>query len=309
MKLSQLRALLHVAEFGSLVKAASRMNTVQPAVSRQIRTLEEELGTQLFDRHGRGMVPTEAGRKAINGALRIMAELEQMKSDVADEQLTLRGRVTVGMLPVLTDLLAVPLIQALRRQHPGLQLELMSGFTGHLRDWMQRGEADMTLSYEHRRGRLPNVRPLLREKLFLVGPSAASLSLKRPVPFSVLGEGIELVLPLGHHLLSQMIAAAAAKTGVRLHTSVKVDSLSAIRQLIQSGIGWTILPLAPVQVEVAAGRLSAAPLCRPTLYRQLVLSNPSERRPTRAMRVVADLIVEIVASMAKRKIIIGDLLV
>src|SRR5215217_9529123 len=65
MDISQLKTLIHVAELGSLSKAADRLNIAQPALSRQIRLLEEELGIFLFERHGRGMVITDAGRKAL----------------------------------------------------------------------------------------------------------------------------------------------------------------------------------------------------------------------------------------------------
>ena len=71
MDISQLKTLIHVAELGSLSKASERLNLVQPALSRQIRLLEKELGTYLFDRHGRGMVITEAGREVLEHAARV----------------------------------------------------------------------------------------------------------------------------------------------------------------------------------------------------------------------------------------------
>ena len=76
MELSQLRTLIHVADLGSLSKAADRIGIAQPALSRQIRMLEEELSVRLFTRHGRGMVLTEKGREILEHATRVMAELE-----------------------------------------------------------------------------------------------------------------------------------------------------------------------------------------------------------------------------------------
>ncbi|HZW46452.1 MAG TPA: LysR family transcriptional regulator, partial [Microvirga sp.] len=83
MDIAQLRTLIHVAELGSLSKAAGRLHIAQPALSRQIRLLEEELGIRLFDRHGRGMVLTERGRDVLRHAIRVLAELEELRASAA----------------------------------------------------------------------------------------------------------------------------------------------------------------------------------------------------------------------------------
>lgn len=306
MKLSQLKSLLYVAESGSLVKAADRLHTVQPAVSRQIRMLEEELKARLFERHGRGMVPTEAGHKAIEGARRIMAELDHIQSDVAEADTTLRGQVTVGMPPALADLLALPLVQAIQASHPKVELQLMSAFTGHLRDWMQRGELDLAIIYEQAHSRALHATPLLRERLYLVGPPGCGLSLKRSVPFAALG-GKTFILPPRHHNLPAMVEQAAADKGVTLKILAKIDSLSAIRNLVVQGMGYTVLPLAPVASDVAAGRLSAAPLSGPALSRGLVLAQPSDRRPSRAARFAAGAVIDIVRHLVQTQVLFGRL--
>src|SRR5215213_3517554 len=101
MDFAQLKTLIHVAELGSLSKAADRLNIAQPALSRQIRLLERELGTYLFERHGRGMVLTEAGRQVLEHASRIMSELDALRSSVAQPGSSLRGIVTIGTTPTV----------------------------------------------------------------------------------------------------------------------------------------------------------------------------------------------------------------
>ena len=115
MDVTQLRTLVYVAELGSLSKAADRLCTAQPALSRHVRLLEEELGTRLFDRHGRGMVLTEQGRTVLQHAQRIMAEFEDIRSSVAEENGTLGGRVSIGMPPTVAEVLAVPIVEAIRK--------------------------------------------------------------------------------------------------------------------------------------------------------------------------------------------------
>ncbi|RVA63909.1 LysR family transcriptional regulator, partial [Mesorhizobium sp. M7A.F.Ca.CA.001.11.2.1] len=80
MELSQLRTLIHVAELGSLSKAADRLHIAQPALSRQVRMLEEELGFALFLRHGRGMVLSEQGKEVLTHAMRVMAEIDEIRA-------------------------------------------------------------------------------------------------------------------------------------------------------------------------------------------------------------------------------------
>ena len=80
MRLSQLETLIHVAELGSLSRAAERLHIAQPALSRQVRMLERELGVQVFDRHGRGMVLTEPGQEVLRHAYRVFGELDEIRS-------------------------------------------------------------------------------------------------------------------------------------------------------------------------------------------------------------------------------------
>ena len=83
MDINQLKTLIHVAELGSVSKASERLGVAQPALSRQIRLLEQELGTYLFERHGRGMDVTEIGREVLDHATRILAERSQNGAESA----------------------------------------------------------------------------------------------------------------------------------------------------------------------------------------------------------------------------------
>ena len=153
MELSQLRTLIHVAELGSLSKAADRLHIAQPALSRQIRLLEDELGVRLFDRHGRGMVVTDQGQDVLRHALRVMAELDEIRATVADEDAPLRGHVSIGMPPTVSDILAEPLVSAFRETHPEATLRIVSAYSGYLLDWMHRGEIDAAVLYDPKSAR------------------------------------------------------------------------------------------------------------------------------------------------------------
>jgi DNA-binding transcriptional LysR family regulator len=99
MRLTQLETLVHVAELGSLLRAAERLHIAQPALSRQMRLLEKELGIVIFDRHGRGMLLTESGQEVLRHAYRVLSELEEIRSVAPDGDTGLRGHLSIGLPP------------------------------------------------------------------------------------------------------------------------------------------------------------------------------------------------------------------
>src|SRR3954468_18382856 len=212
MEISQLKTLIHVAELGSLSKAADRLNIAQPALSRQIRLLERELGTYLFERHGRGMVLTEAGREVLEHASRIMSELDSLRSSVAQPGSSLRGIVTIGTTPTVAAIVTVPLVRKIRDSHPQLSMRFTSAFSGHLLDWVQRGELDLAVSYDPQPLKSLRITPVMVEELLLVGRGDAGLRLDQPVRFAQLASA-PLILPSPGHRLRGIIDECARGRG------------------------------------------------------------------------------------------------
>jgi len=307
MDISQLRTLIHVAELGSLSKAADRLHIAQPALSRQIRLLEQELGVRLFNRHGRGMVATEEGQDVLRRALRVMAELEEIRAVVSDENAPLRGHVSIGMPPTASDILSEPLVSAFRDTHPEATLRIVSAYTGYLLDWMQRGELDAAILYDPRSARNLRIRPLLEETLFLIGPPALLLSLEQPVEFAEL-ENQRLLLPSHGHGLRTLVDRYAEETGIALNIKVEADSYSTLKSLVHSGHGVTVLPLAPIHEELRTNTLTAAPLVNPVPVRRLIMSFPSDRPTPRLARFAGHIIASTVSSLIEKGIWSGRLL-
>src|SRR5262245_4295106 len=110
MDFKQLRAFLTVAETGNVTRAAEVLHLVQPAVSRQIQLLEEDIGAALFQRERRGMVLTDAGNALVSYARRAMLELERARAEIAGSSQGIGGLCTLGLLPSTIDTLASPLI-------------------------------------------------------------------------------------------------------------------------------------------------------------------------------------------------------
>ncbi|WP_214402747.1 LysR family transcriptional regulator [Pseudonocardia lacus] len=297
MELRQLTALVTVAEVGSVTKAARLLRVVQPAVTRQIRTLEEELGVVLFERTRQGMVPTPAAEVLIARARRALGELERARAELRPERGPVTGIVSVGLLESVLDLLARPLVEAVAEIHPGIELRLLTAYSGHLRQWLDSGEVDISLLYDLDDTPSLSVLPLLREHLWAVAPPSAGLTADAPVAWErVLAE--PLVLPVSGHGLRVLIDRARSAVPVQPRVSVQTNSMALQKQFVLAGHGWTVLPAAGVAADVATGRLSGAPLTAPVVERSVVLGQlrghrtpaPVEAVATCLARVARDLV-------------------
>ncbi|MER6162648.1 LysR family transcriptional regulator [Streptomyces sp. NPDC001868] len=282
----QLRAIVTVAEVGSVTRAAELLHLVQPAVTRQIRTLEQELGVDLFERTGQGMRPTEAGTIMVDRARRALNELERARAEVQPTPGEVTGIVTVGLLESTGDLLAEPLVTTLARDHPGVELRLMTAYSGHLQQWLDEGDLDLTLLYNLDSTPSLNARPLVRERLWAVAPPSAGLSAGRPVPFAEAARH-PLVMPASGHALRRLIDAAAGRAGAAMDIVVQTNSMRVQKQLVLAGHGWTVLPGVGIAEDVARGTLSAAPLTEPDVWRSIVLGTPRYGRTPPAVEIVA----------------------
>lgn len=307
MDVPQLRTILHVAELGSLSKAADRLRIAQPALSRQVRLLENELGIRLFDRHGRGMVVTEAGKEVLRHAQRIMQELDEIRATVADEDAALRGHVSIGMPPTVSDILSVPLVSAFQARHPEAKLRIVSAYTGYLLDWLHRGDLDVAIMYETRPVRSLRMEPLLEEVLFLIGPPDADLRPDRPVSFAKVA-ALKLFLPSLGHGLRTILEQSAQIAACRLEVPVEADSYSTLKNLVESGHGYTILPLAPIHRDVREGRLIYAPIEQPTPSRRLTLTFPTDRATPRLARFAGQVMTATASELVRSGVWSGRLL-
>ncbi|MET9176034.1 LysR family transcriptional regulator [Streptomyces misionensis] len=286
MDVKQLKAIVTVAEVGSVTRAAELLHLVQPAVTRQIRTLEQELGVALFERTAQGMRPTGAGTIMVDRARRALGELERARAEVRPAPGTVAGIVTIGLLESTSDLLAEPLVSAIARHHPGVRLRLMTAYSGHLQQWLDDGDLDLTLLYNLDSTPSLSARPLVRERLWAVAPASAGLRVDRPVPFAEVARN-PLVMPTSGHALRSLIDAAAVRAGVDLEVVVQTNSMRLQKQLVLAGQGWTVLPGLGAAEEVTRGTISAAPLSEPDVWRSIVLGAPRFGRTPPAVDVVA----------------------
>ncbi len=282
MDLRQLTTFLQVAELGSLSKAADRLRIAQPALSRQVRLLEEELGVALFTRHGRGMVPTAAGEALRLRAGAILRQVEEAREALMQEAGAVRGRVTFGLPPTVGAVLSAPLVERFQAAFPEVTLRIVQGFSGYLREWLQGGGLDIAVIYAGPGHSGVRQSPLLVERLCFVTPPGRGIGMGDGVPFAAVAAE-RLVLPGLAHGLRKLVQAEAEARNLPLRIGVEADDLPVLVELVRRRLGCTVLPLAAVRGEVAAGQLRAAPIIAPQLSRSLAVAEPLGRQPSNAV--------------------------
>jgi len=273
-----------------LRRSASRK--VKPAVSRQLRLLEEDVGTALFQRGRNRMELTEAGRILVEYARRALHNLDRARAEISPFTGEVAGIVTVGLVPSLVNTITSPVMATVSARHPGIKLRFATGgYSDLMQDRVEAGDVDLALLSDYRPSPRIQVEPLLEEKLWLIGLPAAGLRADRPVPVGELG-GKPLILPSSFKGFRLLVEHACTLEGVHLTIVAETNSVHVQRCLVLGGQGMTILPIVSVAEDVARGLLSAAPLTAPEVARRILLALPATSHVPQAVRCVAAVVVE-----------------
>src|SRR3954449_12129665 len=297
MDFRQLRTFSCVAELGSLSKASDKLRIAQPALSRQIKLLEHELRAELFTRSGRGMVLTEAGRILLARTAGIVRQIDQIRDDIQSAAGAPSGRVVLGLVPTVSCVLSARLARRTVETYPGISLCIVESYSGHLMEWLHRGEMDLALIYGPSSDLHLTVQSLGRDPIVAVGPRGSGLAKKKQVGMDWLLRQ-RLVLPSHSHGLRALIERAAAQRKIKLNVQLEADSFRVLTSLVEEGLGFALLPPSSVHGEVADGRLETAVVSKP-MTRELIFASPIDRPVSTASVAVTALLREEVAACRK----------
>ncbi|MBW3098960.1 LysR substrate-binding domain-containing protein [Pseudohoeflea coraliihabitans] len=299
----QLRYFREIIDSGSMSGAARNLGIAQPSLSQLVRNLEAVLGTELLVRSARGIAPTEAGERLHLHACAIEAMIEEAQRDVVDIGAEPSGRVAFGMTPSISMALSIPMAETIRVEMPKVQFTATEAMSGHLREWVLKGEIDMALLYDNTNIGECASSELLIEDLWIYAASDCwpfESAPGEPVTFAQVAE-TELVLPSERHGLRAYIDRVAQSERLTLNVPTEMDSLPQIKALVARGSGHTILSPAAVHDLVSAGTLVGAPIGEPRLRRSIYLVR-STNRVTRATRQTEDLCREVVRDLINRRL-------
>ncbi len=308
MDLRSLRYFIAVLEAGSLSRAAGSLYVAQPALTAQIKKLEAELGTQLFDRSHAGVTPTPAGMQLYEDARRLLSDAEAVRERIQRLPQGPEGSVTVAAPFLLASLLLGPVLAALQRSHPRIRVFVLDDLSLMVRKAMLDRRADVGILVDT--PVLDGLRctPLARESIFICGHDADGTvaPLLRPAVRKRSGGGshpeidfaqaarLPLVLQSRRFSIRQNVEEAASALGVSLNVVHEHDSARVIRSLYQCGAGFTFTPacsLAESAHEQRDGWVVAR-VTRPQLPRTYYLATAADRVVDAPTQVVIDALVQ-----------------
>ena len=284
MEFRELRYFMHVARAGSFSQAAGELNIAQPALSRQVRKLEDSLGVELLIRHGRGVRLTSAGSVLLERAEAIAQMLRQTTEQMKVSHDVVTGHVSLGVPPAAGLLLVPPVVREFRARFPHVSLHVREGISSLLQEWVPERRVDVAVLYNPPPLESLDTLPLLHERMVLVGPPGGDPTGRRETcQIKDIGE-LPLIMPSMPHNNRRVLEQAAIQHGVRVRIVLDVDSVGLTKALVKGGFGYTILTYASVHEEAVRGELQVQAIERPPLLATLSIVRLREERASRLPR-------------------------
>jgi LysR family pca operon transcriptional activator len=284
LKLPLLRVVDALEAHGSLLKAASALGLGQPALTRSLQELEEIAGTRLFERHPRGVRPTEAGLVLIRTARRVLAELRRADAELDLVGSSEGGSVAVGVLPVAAVGVLPGALIRLKQRHPGIQVRLQQGRTEELVALLAAREVELVV------GRLyapPTPDGFLREALWeepisiLARADHPILAGEGPVAKEALRR-YDLVLPTVTQRVGQEIEQLLSLLGLMPAAPLRSSSYGFIREMLLATDCLSVMPRLMMTGDLLRGALRVVPLPIPAPARPAGLILPPDAVPSPA---------------------------
>jgi len=291
MELRSLHYFVRIAELGSITRAAAHLHVAQPALTRHVQRLEEELNVALFTRANRGVRLTEAGQKLLDGATRILRDIERTGDEIRAQDAHPSGKIILGITPTLCPVLVPDLFARMRRDYPMIELKVMHAGMVRLEEFIIDGRVDIALLSELSRSRLIVSTRLAEEEMVLVTQPAA-----RPAGI-VEGEELrQTPLILGDGLRAAMDALLAG-LGIELKVDTELNDHETIRLMVAEGAGAAVLPLSSVTRDCARGLVAAHRITETGVFRTLALGVRASRNASLAREAVARTVREMIDAM------------
>lgn len=303
MDIRQLRYFVAIAEQGSFSRAAALLHIAQPALSLHVRNMEFDLGTPLLFRSPKGVVPTEAGEILLRNARIIIDQLAIAEEEIRGHDNDPSGEVRLGLPGTISQILAVPLITAARTRFPKIKLRIAEAMSGFVLEWMRDARIDLAVLYRDINDRGIAMVRILEEELVFFGPTDPATDIPMPEVGTILDYDLiaqlPLILPSEAHGLRELLERQAITSNIELNTIIDVDSYSNIKELVSSGIGYSILPLNAIAREVSDGKLRSWTISNPKIQRSIYLTHSIERPMTNAVAAIESLAREVLRDLAR----------
>jgi DNA-binding transcriptional LysR family regulator len=292
MDTRQLAAFCMVVERRSFSQAAERMGVTQPAVSQQIRALEERVGHKLIDRSGRRVEPTEAGERLYRSAQRLLAAEQQLLEELeAGDEATLRGRLELGASTGPGGTVVPQILCDFAEQATEVSIALSIFDTQTVVEMVAERELELGIVGAARKHRSVVFEPMLRDEVVLVCPPnhpfagrTITLDELRREPLILMQEGAGVRLVIEDEL---------RRRGVKLRdlpVRLELGLQESVRVAVLEGRGATFISRDAVKADIAEGRMALARVEGMEPAREIFLVRGAGRTPTRVAQAFVDFI-------------------
>ena len=240
MEFHQLRYVCAIAETGSFSRAAERCHVAQPSLSQQVLKLEEDLGAKLFDRLGRSVRLTEAGRAFLPHARSILHQMEAARTGVEDKRTDVRGSVTVGVIPTIAPYLMPQSVAAFSKKYPDAKLRILEETTPVLVEGLRNLSIDVAILALPLRHKEFQMYPLRTEPLYAAlardhpRAGAKNLSLREL-------RGEQFVMLRDGHCFRDLSVAACTRAKVNPRIAFESGQFSSLLGMVAAGVGVSLV--------------------------------------------------------------------
>ncbi len=249
----QLEYIVALADCGQFIEAAKQCAVSQPALSKQVREVEEMLGVTLFERARPRVILTPAGEEIVRRARQILSDARQLVKAAEALSGSVRGTIRLGVIPTIAPYGLPGLLARLRRLYPDVSFAIQELQTDKLLDELKAGAIDVGLLARPFDDTGLEGPDLIVEPFVVVAPNDHPLGKPQAIEPSDIAGASLILMEDGHCLRDQTIDVCAV-AGAPPATSVTAASISTLVRMVESGLGATLLPASALRTELRGGQ-------------------------------------------------------
>lgn len=292
MELKQLEYFMTLSQELHFTRAAEKLGITQPSLSQQIRLLEHEIGTPLFDRIGKKTMLTEAGRALLHHGYNVFHELSQARAVISELQGLKRGTLKIGALLTVVNYLLPPTVMGFHHSYPNIELSVLGLRTGDIYNGLLQNELDLGIVFLPMEHEDLETIPLYKQNLALAVAADHPIAEAEFVTIDILKETPSILLP-STYFLRQLINEQCQLLDFTPQPVLEMTTMESIITMVGKGVGVTILPKGYLDY-INNPLISTIPLKNPVLTTQIGVVYRKNKHLCAASRVFMEQLISTV---------------
>jgi DNA-binding transcriptional LysR family regulator len=285
LELQQLQCFIAVLEEGGFKRATARLGITQPALSYQIKRLEEELGVQVFRRGPGGITPTDAGRILLEHAHHVIAAVREAHQAVRELSGGVTGEIRIGAIKCVGQYFLPDVLKEIRAKHPGVRPKLLYKDTDDLLEALLANKVDVAMVVDPPPDERLAYTPVFDEQISLVSGRGHRFYGRPSIDVAELKD-VTFVALAAHVSAGALAKRYLDRQGISVVPALTADNIETVKRMVESGMGVAFLPdmatVEDVLPDGKPGRLSRSAV-EPTLSLPLAVATWRDARPSLAV--------------------------